>query len=90
MPPSHLSGLGSFTQNSLPPGPNQPPPQNLTMPPNAQNLPASAGYVAPPSHLQPPIADPLQSLKEVKVYFFINETFMKGQVVKTFFILLQL
>lgn len=73
LPPSHLSGLSSFTQNALPPGPNQHPPQNLTMPPSSQNLPSTASYIAPSSHIQPPMTDPLQSLKDVKVglFFFV-------------------
>lgn len=69
LPPSHLSGLSNFTQNALPSGPNQPPPQNLAMPPSSQNLPSTASYVAPPNHLQPPMTDPLQGLKDVKVRF---------------------
>lgn len=77
LPPSHLSGLSNFTQNAIPSGSNQPPPQNLAMPPSSQNLPSNtnlqsaASYVAPPSHLQPSMADPLQSLKDVKVRFVV-------------------
>lgn len=71
LPPSHLSGLSSFTQNALPPGPNPPPPQNLAMPSSSQSLPSTTSYIAPQGHLQPQMTDPLQSLKDVKVRFLL-------------------
>lgn len=74
LPPNHLSGLNTFTQNVLPPGPGQTSHNMTILPPSSQslsataNLPTSGGYIQPPSHLPgPPMADPLQSLRDVKV-----------------------
>lgn len=80
LPPNHLSGLNTFTQNALPPGPGQTSHNMTILPPSSQslsataNLPTSGGYIQPPSHLPgPPMADPLQSLRDVKVSGISND-----------------
>ncbi|KAJ8954139.1 hypothetical protein NQ318_005733 [Aromia moschata] len=69
LPPNHLSGLNTFTQNALPPGPG---PTSHTIAGISQSLTtnsiATAGGFVAPSSLQPPIIDPLQSLKDVQGY----------------------